>query len=252
MRVWIGCVLGVALACGQPTPEDTGRTAAESAGSRAGEAADRGQGPDSAFAQDAAPDGERRTGPTVLIVGTSLTAGYGLASPDFAYPAILQRMSDSAGYGVRIVNAGLSGETSAGALRRLDWILRDTADFVIVETGANDGLRGLNVDSTRANLRRIVDRLRAEWPQAQIALVQMESPPNLGVRYTGAFRESFRTVAREKDVMLLPFLLDGVAGVPRLNQGDGIHPNAEGAKIVAQTLWRAIEPTVRTLARRPS
>jgi acyl-CoA thioesterase-1 len=153
-------------------------------------------------------------------------------------------MADSAGYSLAIQNAGLSGETSAGALRRIDWLLRDDFDLVVIETGANDGLRGLDVDSTRANLRAIVRRVKAELPRARVALVQMEAPPNLGARYTAAFRESFATVAREEGITLFPFLLDGVGGVASLNQRDGIHPNVEGAQRVAANLW----PALRELA----
>ncbi|MBK8249746.1 MAG: arylesterase [Gemmatimonadetes bacterium] len=178
---------------------------------------------------------------TVLLVGTSLTAGYGLDNPDDAYPSVLQRMADSAGYSIAIQNAGLSGETSAGALRRIDWLLRDDFTAVVIETGANDGLRGLDVDSTRANLKAIVRRVKSELPNARVALVQMEAPPNLGARYTTAFRESFGEVAREEGITLFPFLLDGVGGVAGLNQRDGIHPNVEGAQRVARNLWPALE-----------
>lgn len=165
--------------------------------------------------------------------------------PDDAYPALLQRKADSAGLAVRVVNAGLSGETSAGALRRIDWLLGEAPRWVLVETGANDGLRGLNVDSTRANLRAIIRRVKALAPAATILLAQMESPPNLGDDYTSRFRAMFPTVAREEGAILLPFLLDGVAGVPAMNQADGIHPNEEGSRRVADNVWRALEPLLR-------
>ena len=180
----------------------------------------------------------------MLIVGTSLTAGLGL-DPDSAYPAILQRKLDSAGVRIRVVSAGNSGETSAGALRRLDWLLRDSASVVMIETGANDGLRGQDVDSTRATLRAIVRRVKASLPDAKILLAQMESPPNLGERYTTAFRAMFPEVAREEGITLVPFLLDRVAGVPEMNQGDGIHPNERGSKIVAENVFRAVLPVLR-------
>ena len=182
--------------------------------------------------------------PTLLIVGTSLTAGLGL-DPESAYPAVLQRKVDSAGIRLRIVNAGFSGETSAGALRRLEWLLRDSASVVMIETGANDGLRGQDVDSTRATLRAIVRRVKSVLPGATILLAQMESPPNLGERYTTAFRAMFPTVAREEGAILVPFLLDGVAGDPKMNQGDGIHPNEMGARIVAENVFRAVLPVLR-------
>jgi acyl-CoA thioesterase-1 len=181
--------------------------------------------------------------PTLLIVGTSLTAGLGL-DPDSAYPAILQRKIDSAGISVRVVNAGFSGETSAGALRRLEWLLRDSASIVMIETGANDGLRGQDVDSTRATLRTIVRRVKSLLPGAPVLLAQMESPPNLGERYTTAFRAMFPAVAGEEGVVLVPFLLDGVAGVSGMNQGDGIHPNERGARLVAENVFRAILPVL--------
>jgi acyl-CoA thioesterase I len=221
-------VVVLAIACGTAT-KDTVRT--DSAGPRAS-------------VGTAVTPANARKG-SVLLVGTSLTAGYGLDNPDDAYPSVLQRMADSAGYSIAIQNAGLSGETSAGALRRIDWLLRDDFNVVVIETGANDGLRGLDVDSTRANLRAIVRRVKAELPGARVALVQMEAPPNLGARYTTAFRESFGLVAREEGITLFPFLLDGVGGVAALNQRDGIHPNVEGASKVAANLWPALEALVR-------
>jgi acyl-CoA thioesterase-1 len=182
--------------------------------------------------------------PELLIVGTSLTAGLGL-DPESAYPAILQQKLDSAGVAFRVVNAGFSGETSAGALRRIEWLLRDSAEVVMIETGANDGLRGQDVDSTRATLRAIVRRVKAVLPGATILLAQMESPPNLGERYTTAFRAMFPAVAREEGAILVPFLLDGVAGITAMNQPDGIHPNETGAKIVADNVFRAILPVLQ-------
>lgn len=181
-----------------------------------------------------------------MIVGTSLTAGLGL-DPDDAWPAILQRKLDSADLSFRVVNAGYSGETSAGALRRLEWLLRDSARVVMIETGANDGLRGQDVDSTRETLRAIVRRVKSGLPEAAIVLAQMESPPNLGERYTTAFRAMFPAVAREERITLLPFLLEGVAGVPSMNQGDGIHPNEAGSRIVAENVFRAMRPLLESL-----
>ena len=186
------------------------------------------------------------TRPRVLIVGTSLTAGLGLESQDDAYPALLQRMADSAGYGVRIVNAGSSGETSAGALRRIDWLLNEPAHVVVIESGANDGLRGLNVDSTAANLRGIVARIKEKSPLARVAIVQMEAPPNLGAEYTRRFHAIYGDVARETGATLIPFLLDGVAGVASLNQADGIHPTAAGAAHVARNMWPALRQMIAT------
>ncbi len=186
--------------------------------------------------------------PVALLAGTSLTAGLGL-DPSDAYPSVLQRMADSAGLAVRVLNRGLSGETSAGLVRRLPWLLREHADVVMIETGANDGLRGLQVDSTRANLVRAVRIVRDSNPNARVLLVQMEAPPNLGGEYTARFRAMFREVAEVTDAELVPFLLEGVAGERELNQADGIHPNEEGARRAAETVWPVFEEAVRAVAR---
>jgi acyl-CoA thioesterase I len=192
-----------------------------------------------AAAPGAAPGGPLK----VLFVGTSLTAGLGL-DPDSAYPALIQRKADSAGIPLAVTNAGVSGETSAGALRRIDWVLREPADVVVVETGANDGLRALRVDSTRANLEALVERIRGARPTARVVLVQMEAPPNLGPGYTAEFRGMFPGVAEKFGLTLIPFLLDRVAGIDSLNQADGIHPNEAGERIVAETVWRALRPVL--------
>jgi acyl-CoA thioesterase-1 len=185
---------------------------------------------------------------TVMFIGTSLTAGLGL-DPEDAFPQLLAQKMDSLGMHYEVVNAGLSGETSAGALRRVDWLLRGPADVVVLETGANDGLRGLDVDSTEANIRALVKRIRATRPRATILLVQMEAPPNFGVAYTTAFRSMYERIAREDGLILMPFLLDKVAGIGRLNQGDGIHPNEEGERIVAASVWRSLKPVLDSLDR---
>ena len=183
----------------------------------------------------------------VVFVGTSLTAGLGL-DPDSAYPALIQRKADSAGVRINVVNAGVSGETSAGALRRIDWVLREPLDVLVLETGANDGLRALRVDSTRANLEAILARTRQAHPTARLVVVQMEAPPNLGAEYTGRFRGMYAEVARSTRATLTPFLLDRVAGVGRLNQPDGVHPNEEGARMVAETVWKALRPVLDSAA----
>lgn len=224
-----------------------GETAKDTAGDTAAAAAESAVRDERADAMSGAATGNEEA-PAVLLVGTSLTAGLGL-DPDSAYPAVLQRMADSAGYAVRIVNAGLSGETSAGALRRLEWLLREPAAIVVIETGANDGLRGLDVDSTRANLTAIVRAVKGALPGAAVLLVQMEAPPNLGDDYTRRFRENYSAVAKREGVVLAPFLLTGVAGERRLNQPDGIHPTEEGARMVAQNLWPALAPHLARLAK---
>ena len=197
----------------------------------------RPQGETPAAAAAAQPQ-ERRT---ILFVGTSLTAGLGL-DPEQAYPAIIARRIDSLGVNYEVVNAGVSGETSAGALRRMDWLLRDPVDIVVLETGANDGLRALSVDSMRANIQGILDKVRAAHPRARVVLVGMEAPPNLGPRYTSRFRAVFPELARRNGAKLVPFLLEGVAGETSLNQADGIHPNAAGAQRVADGVWKVLEP----------
>jgi acyl-CoA thioesterase-1 len=186
--------------------------------------------------------------PRVLFLGTSLTAGLGL-EPDSAYPQQLQRKIDSAGLAFQVVNAGVSGETSAGLLRRLDWVLRQPAAVVVVETGANDGLRGQSVAATRATIGQVLERVKREKPAARVLLVQMEAPTNLGADYTTAFHAMFPTLAREHGVVLLPFLLDGVAGKPALNQADGVHPNYRGEAIVTENVWRGLEPALRAVGR---
>lgn len=181
---------------------------------------------------------------TVLFFGTSLTAGYGL-DPAIAFPNLIERMAADEGVPIVAVNAGLSGETSAGALRRIDWTLKKAVDVVVVETGGNDALRALDPDSLKTNLRRIVSRIRSAQPGARILLVVMEAPPNLGARYTSSFRKAYREVAVEERIDLVPFLLDGVAGTAELNQADGVHPNEKGERIVAANVWRSLGPVVR-------
>jgi len=182
----------------------------------------------------------------VVLLGTSLTAGLGL-DPDKAYPALLQRRADSAGLKVTIVNAGLSGETSAGALRRASWVLDQPAAMVMLEVGANDGLRGVDPDSTYANIVALLALVKKQQPTAKLALVQMEAPTNLGRDYTTRFHTLYAKAAQGAGVPLLPFLLQGVAGDARLNQADGIHPNIDGSKIVAATMWSAMLPILTSL-----
>ena len=192
----------------------------------------------------------------VLFVGTSLTAGYGLDDPAReAYPAVLQRMADSANLDVEMVNAGLSGETSASALRRVAWLLDrygTRARIVVIETGANDGLRALDPDTMRANIDSIVGLVQQRLPEADVLLVQMEAPPNLGPDYTRRFSAVFPAIARARGVTLLPFLLDGVAGVSRMNQGDGIHPTVQGATLAAENIWPGVRAAIEeAVASRP-
>jgi acyl-CoA thioesterase I len=192
----------------------------------------------------ASPAAVAASTPTVLFLGTSLTAGYGLPGEQ-AYPARIQEKIDSAGLPFRVVNAGISGETSAGAVRRVGWLLRQPFEVLVVETGSNDMLRGADLDSTRANIQAIVDRVRAERPEVRIVLVGMMAPPNLGRDYATRFHEMYPELAERNDLPLVPFLLDEVGGVRSLNLPDGIHPNAEGQRILATTVWRVLEPELR-------
>ena len=186
--------------------------------------------------------------PVVLFFGTSLTAGYGLA-PEQAFPALIEKRARDEGMPIKVVNAGLSGETTAGAVRRIDWVLRTPADLVVIEGGANDALRGLSPDAARANLEKLVSAVRAKQPGAKIALVQMEAPPNYGTAYTRSFRAIYTDVAKKQNIPLLPFLLSGVAGTSRLNQADGVHPNVAGERIVADNIWKGLKPIVAQLDR---
>lgn len=178
---------------------------------------------------------------TLLFYGDSLTAGYGL-DPDESYPALVQQKIDAAGLPWRVVNAGLSGETTAGGLRRLDWILRQKVDLFVIELGGNDGLRGIAPDVTRANLEEMIARVRAKYPQAKIVLAGMQMPTNMGPDYAEAFARIYPELAEKNDTVLIPFLLEKVGGVPELNLPDGIHPTAEGHRIVAETVWKVLAP----------
>lgn len=185
-------------------------------------------------------DGEK----TVLFFGNSLTAGMGLDSSE-AFPAVIQEKIDSLDLDYNVINAGLSGETTAAGRNRVDWVLNQDVDVFVLELGANDGLRGIPVAETRENLQAIIDKVRAKNPETEIVLAGMQIPPNLGKEYTTNFRNLFPELAEENDIHLIPFLLEDVAGRPELNQGDGIHPNAEGYKIVADNVWQVLRPVLQ-------
>lgn len=178
---------------------------------------------------------------TMVFFGDSLTAGYGV-DPDEAYPALIQKKIDEAGLPWRVVNAGLSGETTAGGLRRLDWILRQKVDIFIIELGGNDGLRGIAPTLTRSNLDRMIERIRRQYPDVKVVIAGMMLPTNMGPEHTRDFAAIFPDIARASGAVLIPFLLDRVGGEPSLNLPDGIHPTPEGHKIVADTVWRALQP----------
>lgn len=177
----------------------------------------------------------------ILFYGDSLTAGYGL-SPDEAFPAIVEKTLKQKGKSAKVINAGLSGETSAGGLSRLDWVLRQPVDIFVLELGANDGLRGLPLTETSKNLQAIIDAVKKKYPSVNIVVAGMMVPPNMGPDYTAGFQKIFPELARKNNARLIPFLLQGVAGDEKLNNADGIHPNVEGHKIVAGNVLKVIEP----------
>jgi acyl-CoA thioesterase I len=183
----------------------------------------------------------------ILFLGTSLTAGYGVGA-DNAFPAVIQQKLDSAKLPFRVINAGLSGETSAGGVRRIEWSLQQPVDVLVLELGANDGLRGLQTPQLEANLDSILARTRARYPHAAFIIAGMRAPPNLGPQYTNAFSAVFDSVAARYDAVLIPFLLEGVAGDAELNQEDGIHPTRAGHARIAGTVWNALLPVLRTRA----
>ena len=182
----------------------------------------------------------------IVFFGDSLTAGYGVASAQ-AFPALIQEKIDAQGWKFRAVNAGLSGETTAGGLRRIDWVLQRPLDVFVLELGANDGLRGIDPEVTKRNLQAIIDRVKNKYPQAKIALAGMQIPSNLGRNHVTRFREIFPEVAEANNVTLIPFLLEGVGGKADLNFPDGIHPTPDGYRIVAENVWAVLEPVLRSM-----
>jgi acyl-CoA thioesterase-1 len=235
-----GAALCLAAACdGRDTPDPAMRVddvPAESTG---------------ASAESTGASAARENARVVLFLGTSLTAGYGLGA-EFAFPARIQEKIDEGGLPFRVVNAGLSGETSAGGLRRIDWSLQEPVDVLVLELGANDGLRGLDHAALRANLDSIIARTRARYPDAAVLLLGMEAPPNMGRAYTEGFRRVYQDLAFTRNAALVPFLLEGVAGRPELNLDDRIHPNAVGQRILADNVWTVLGPLLAARSRRPA
>jgi acyl-CoA thioesterase-1 len=180
---------------------------------------------------------------TIMFFGDSLTAGYGL-SPEIAFPALVEKEFIKENKNVKVINAGLSGETSAGGLSRIDWILRQSIDVFVLELGANDGLRGLPIEQTKKNLQSIVEKVKSKYPRAKIVLAGMLVPPNMGKGYADEFKKIYPAMASKNRALLIPFLLEGVAGNEKLNQADGIHPNAEGHRIVANNLVTFLRPLI--------
>lgn len=181
--------------------------------------------------------------PTILFFGNSLTAGYGI-DEDEAYPALVGQRLDSLGYEYQVINGGLSGETTAGGLSRLDWFLEEKPEIFFLELGGNDGLRGIALEETKKNLKAIINTVRNKYPDTKILLAGMQIPPNMGQEYTQQFREIYPEIAEEENVKLIPFLLEGVAGDPSLNLRDGIHPTEGGHKIILGTVWPYLKELV--------
>jgi acyl-CoA thioesterase-1 len=183
----------------------------------------------------------------ILFLGDSLSAGYGV-NPGQAFPALIQDRIDSLGWNFRVINAGLSGDTTAGGLRRLDWLLRHKIDVLVLELGANDGLRGISPDVTKSNLHAIIDRTRSKYPDVKILIAGMQLPPNLGRTYVSRFQAIFPELARKNHAVFIPSLLQGVGGVVNLNQPDRIHPTPEGHKILAENVWRVLKPVLESMS----
>lgn len=178
---------------------------------------------------------------TILFFGTSLTAGLGL-DPTEAYPSVIQQKIDAEKLPYKVINGGLSGETSAAGKSRIDWLLKQKIDVFVLELGSNDGLRGLPVAETAKNLQSIIDKVKAKYPEVKIVIAGMQMPPSMGAKYTGDFKNIFPELASKNNAALIPFLLDKVGGVAKLNQADGIHPTAEGDKILADNVWVVLKP----------
>ncbi len=189
--------------------------------------------------------GENASKQVLLFFGNSLTAGYGL-DPSQAFPHLIQNKLDSLGWPYQVVNAGLSGDTSTSGKNRIDWVLRDPVDIMVLELGANDGLRGIPPSEMENNLQQIIDLAQQKYPGIKIILAGMESPPNMGQEYVSEFREVFPTLAQRNNLPLIPFLLQGVAGEPEYNLDDGIHPNEKGHQLVAENVWQVLQPELST------
>jgi acyl-CoA thioesterase I len=224
-RRWLGpLLLSTSLLACQPQPAEQAGTAR----------------PDSAAV---APPVADKTTKTILFFGNSLTAGYGL-DPEQAFPALIQQKIDSLGLPYRVVNGGLSGETTTGGLARIEFMLRQPVDVLVIELGGNDGLRGIAPDLAQQNLQAIIDKAQAKYPAIKIVLAGMEAPPSMGQDYTRAFRQIYPALAQKNQVALIPFLLDKVGGIAELNLPDGIHPTAQGHQLVAQTVWQTLRPVL--------
>lgn len=217
--------------------------------------AERPQAPDTSARTSEVQQPPEASAPAVddgiLFFGDSITAGLGV-SADQAFPSLIQAKIDSLGWSFEVVTAGVSGETTAGGLRRISWVMTDGIDVMVLELGGNDGLRGVPVKTTRSNLSAIIDSARAVHSDVRVLLAGMQVPPNLGPQYTQAFKNMYPEIASEKNVEMIPFLLEDVGGNPRLNQPDGIHPNAKGHRKLAATVWKHLKPVLQELRQQKS
>lgn len=185
----------------------------------------------------------------ILFFGDSITAGHGIEQSQ-AFPALIQQKIDSLGWNFEAVNAGVSGETSAGGLRRVDWMLQKPVSVFVLELGGNDGLRGIDLDNTKQNLQQIIDKVKEKYSAAKIIVAGMQVPPNLGPEYTQKFKEMYPELAKKNDAALIPFLLEEVGGNAELNQSDGIHPTAKGHQVIAETVWDTLKPILENERKR--
>jgi len=190
---------------------------------------------------DEGGEGQRR----IIFFGNSLSAGYGLDDPAKAFPGLIQQKIDSLGLGYMVVNAGVSGETTAGGRNRIDWVLKQPVDMLVLELGGNDGLRGIPAEESISNLQAIIDATLTKYPEARVVLAGMQAPPNMGQDYTQSFAAMYPRLAEENNLPLVPFLLEGVAGETSLNLPDGIHPTEEGHRIVAENVWAVLKPLLQ-------
>ncbi|MGB5983207.1 MAG: arylesterase [Nonlabens sp.] len=181
---------------------------------------------------------------TILFFGDSITAGFGLDDTENAFPGVIQEKIDSLEMKYKVINSGVSGETTAGGKSRIKWVMNQAVDVFVLELGANDGLRGVPIEETRSNLQAIIDTVRQKSPDTQIVLAGMQLPPNMGQDYTQGFKQVFYDIAEKNDIALIPFILKDVGGVPELNQKDGIHPTIEGHEIVASNVWEVLKPVL--------
>ncbi len=233
------CVIGSALLLVQGCSSDSRQKKAEQAVPTTKSAATTA----SAGAVSTAAASTGATKKTILFYGNSITAGYGL-DPAQAFPALIGKRLDSLKMDYKVVNAGLSGETTAGGKSRINWVLRQPVNVFVLELGGNDGLRGVSLASTRQNLQAIIDTVQAKYPDCKIILAGMQVPPNLGTEYTQEFKGIYKELATKNKLPLIPFLLERVGGIPRLNLPDGIHPTAEGHRIVAETVWQTLKTVI--------